>query len=358
MMRLFVLIMMLCLALSSCKNEGDLSDIDFKPDAYMVVDPPGYPRMAHPQDNQPTVQGVALGRKLFFDPIMSVDGTKSCASCHLQAGSFTDNLAVSTGVNGLTGTRSSMSLLDIGYSNNGLFWDGSSDDLEDQALHPIEQANELGHSWAEVMADLRDHETYPTLFREAFGIDNKDQMTRELAVKAIAQFERTLVSSGTSKYDSVLNNLTVFSDLEGDGNEIFFGGGIDFPDGQCFHCHSAPIFTDNLYHNNGLDAAATYDDFVDKGRGAVTGIEVQNGQFRTPTLRNIELTAPYMHDGRFATLEEVLDHYASGGHPSPNKSSFLDTLFLNEYHKTAVLAFLKTLTDEAFTTDEAYSDPN
>lgn len=352
------IICVLCLAVASCNKEGDLTGTPFNPETYVVQDPPEYPRLSHPADNQPTVKGVALGRSLFYDPILSVDGTKSCGSCHLQQSSFTDNNKVSTGVNDLTGTRSSMSLLDVGYSFNGLFWDGRSADLEDQALHPVEDPVELAHMWPEVIKSLKEHETYPTMFREAFGIENIDEITRDLAVKAIAQFERSLVSSGNSKYDRVVQNLDVFSDLEADGHDIYFDESRDLPDGQCFHCHAAPNFSDNLYHNNGLDEAATYDDFPDLGRGAVTGTQVQNGLFRTPTLRNIELTAPYMHDGRFATLDEVLEHYISGGHPSPNKSPFLDSIHLTDYHKSAILAFLKTLTDEDFLNNEAYSDPN
>ncbi len=348
----------LLIASMGCNNEGDLTETAFDPEAYVVQAPPGYPQLAHPEDNQPTVQGVALGRALFYDPIMSVDGSKACASCHLQQGSFTDNTAFSEGVNNQLGKRSSMSLLDVGYNFNGLFWDGRSPDLEDQALHPIEDPVELAHTWTEVVADLRAHAEYPKMFREAFGIDNKDEITRDLAVKAIAQFERSLVSSGNSKYDRVVRNLDVFTDLEADGHDIYFDESIDLPDGQCFHCHSAPNFSDNLYHNNGLDRAETYADFPDLGRGAVTGIEVQNGLFRTTTLRNIEMTAPYMHDGRFETLEEVLDHYISGGHPSPNKSPFLDSIDLTNYHKEALLAFLKTLTDEDFLSNQEYSDPN
>lgn len=351
------LIIAVIILLFGCGGDDGLKDIPYNPEEYVIIDPPGYPRMAHPDDNQPTIAGVDLGRQLFYDPLLSVDGSKACGSCHLQQSSFTDDRAISEGVNGLVGTRSSMSLIDVGYNINGLFWDGSSSSLEDQALHPIEQENELGHSWDEVVNDLRDHETYPELFRKAFGIEKKGEITRELTVKAIAQFERTLVSSGTSKYDRAQRGVDQLSDIEFVGHDIFFDEGIDLPDGQCFHCHSAPNFTDNEYHNNGLDEVEDYFDFKDLGRGEVSGIKEQNGAFRTPTLRNIELTAPYMHDGRFETLEEVLDHYISGGHPSPNKSPFLDSIHLTDFEKSAVLAFLKTLTDEEFINNEAFSDP-
>ena len=157
----------------------------------------------------------------------------------------------------------------------------------------------------------------------------------------------------------MLANQDVFSDdfnnNEQLGFEIYFDRVTDVPDGQCFHCHGGPLLTDNEFRNNGLDSVGTLEEFIDKGQGGVTGISNRNGLFRTPTLRNIAVTAPYMHDGRFQTLEEVMDHYISGGHPAPNIDPLIDSIALNEIEKAAVIAFLKTLTDEELLSDPAFS---
>jgi len=348
------------LLLACCGNDNvDLTDIAYDPLPYEVEIPFLYPQLEVPADNPLTVDGVALGRKLFYDPILSVDSTMSCASCHNQAKAFTDGLAVSTGVDGIAGTRSSMSLVDVGFFYNGLFWDGKSTSLEDQALDPVEDPVELHNMWPEVVEKFRNHSEYPGLFRKAFGIESDDEITRDLATMAIAQFERTLVSSGNSLYDRVERSLAVYDTPQQElGFDIYFDKDVNLPDGQCWHCHGAPMLTDNEYRNNGLDVAPNYSDFPDQGRGAITGEEINRGKFRTPSLRNIEHTAPYMHDGRFATLEEVLDHYISGGHPSINKDPLLDSIKLDATQKAAVIAFLKTLSDDDFLTNPAYSDPN
>lgn len=356
--RLLLLISLVFL-LGSCKKDGvDLTDISYDPIPYEVVSPTGYPQLEEPAGNAMTVDGVALGRELFYDPILSVDSTMACASCHKQEKAFTDGLAISTGVDGIAGHRSSMSLVDVGFFYNGLFWDGRSANLEDQALLPVEDPIELHHRWPEVIEKFKVHADYPTMFRKAFGIESDAEITRDLASMALAQFERSLVSSGNTKYERVLDEKDVFESDELMGFEIYFDKDITLPDGQCLHCHGGPLLTDNEYRNNGLDVAADYDDFPDLGRGEVDGEFINKGKFRTPSLRNIEHTAPYMHDGRFETLEEVMDHYTSGGHPSINKDPLIDSIFLNVEQKAAVIAFLKTLSDDDFLTNEAYSNPN
>lgn len=365
---LSLLILMMSL-LSSCgpdtpeENSVDLTEISYDPVPYEVAVPEDYPPLEIPVDNPLTEAGVELGRHLFYDPIMSVDSTTSCASCHLQNLGFTDAMAISRGVDGRQGKRSSMSLVDVAFFRTGLFWDGRVGELEDQALEPVEDAVELAHQWPNLEAQLRKHVSYPAMFRRAFGIETTGEITRDLAVRAIAQFERTIVTQGSSKYDRVLANRDVFYDTDEMGNEqlgfeIFFDTVPDVPDGQCFHCHGGPLLTDNEFRNNGLDEVTSLDDFEDLGLGGVTGMKNKNGLFRTPSLRNIALTAPYMHDGRFATLEEVMDHYISGGHPSPNKDPLMDSIFLDNKEKAAVIAFLKTLTDESLLTDDRYSNPH
>ncbi len=338
-------------------DEQDLEMYPYNPEYFIPEVPPTFPQFEQPEDNLMTREGVELGRFLFYDTILSGDGTMSCSSCHLPSGSFTDNLAVSTGIDGVAGTRSSMSLLNSAYFFNGLFWDGRVSTLEEQALLPVEDPIELHNKWPNVENKLRESDRYPKMFREAFGIVCREEITKELAAKAIAQFERSLVSSPNSKWDRVLANVDAFTDQELLGFDMFFDVNDQLKDAECNHCHNAPLFGVNEYFNNGLDAAATLDDFEDLGHGMVTGINLDNGKFRAPSLRNIELTAPYMHDGRFATLEEVFDHYNSGGHLSPNRDPLILELGFNEEEKAAMIAFLKTLTDTSIVNNPAYQSP-
>ena len=184
-------------------NGGDLSNIEYDPQDYNLIVPNSFPDMFIPEDNPLTVDGVNLGRHLFYDPILSADSTMACANCHLAPGSFTDNLAVSTGIDGVAGNRSSMSLLNVGFFYTGLFWDGRSMTLEEQALLPVEDPIELHHEWSDLVPQLRNHGSYPELFRKAFGITNTSEINKELAAKALAQFERTLVSSGNSRFEKI-----------------------------------------------------------------------------------------------------------------------------------------------------------
>jgi cytochrome c peroxidase len=351
----------------------DLTGIPYSPQTYTVVKPDHFPQVPIPPDNPMTVDGVQLGRRLFYDPILSADSTQSCSSCHLPQGSFTDNKAVSVGIDGIAGRRSSMSLLNIAYATNGLFWDGRSPSLEDQALRPVEDPIEMHNTWTNVMAKLKVHPTYPGLFRKAFGIKNTNEMTKELAGRAMAQFERILISSGTSKFDKYLQgDKDILDDDELDGKLMYFeeGGLVGLPDAQCFHCHGGISLTGNQYFNNGLSAAATLNDFTDKGRGEISKNPSDNGKFRSPTLRNIAMTAPYMHDGRFQTLEEVINHYSSHGKDSPNKdplipqvgypipgTSPLQYTGLSASHKNALVKFLHTLTDTTFVNNPDIQNP-
>jgi len=359
------LILSLLILIASCKkdetpeeSENNLKDIAYSPQAYELEIPEGFPQMEIPADNPLTVGGVSLGRHLFYDPILSIDSTQSCSSCHLQEANFTDNLPVSTGVDGIAGNRSSMSLLNIGFHNTGLFWDGRVKTLEEQALIPVEDPIELHDSWPNVESKLRRHSMYPKMFREAFGIENKREISRELAVKAIAQFERTLISSGQSKYDRVVAGTAIFTDQELDGFEIYFDINDDQSQhAECGHCHNAPLFTTNEYFNNGIDAVESLEDFDDIARGKVTGLRFDNGAFKVPTLRNIEFTAPFMHDGRFETIDEVIAHYATGGHPADNLGAVLRPLSITDANKAALIAFIKTLQDDDFLHNQAFSSP-
>jgi cytochrome c peroxidase len=337
-------------------KDEDLTSITYNPQIYNVAVPANFPKLNIPQDNPITIDGVELGRKLFYDPILSRDSSKSCFSCHNQAKAFTDGEAVSTGLGGLMGNRSSMSLENTGYFELGIFWDGRVHTLEEQALLPIEDPNELQFSWTELEKRLKRGSIYPAAFRKAFGITKKSEISKDLAKKAIAQFERTLVSSGNSKYDRVINGKAFFDDDELRGYGIF-NNLQGYKDAQCGHCHAPPLTTTGQFFNNGIDSVLTLNDFKDKGLGNVTKKLEDNGKFKVPSLRNIMLTAPYMHDGRMKTMEEVLDHYQSGGHYSKNLDPFLNQININTRDKADIIAFLKTLTDTTFINDKRFSNP-
>ena len=326
------------------------------PTPYTLKQPAHFVKMLLPTDNPLTEEGIALGRQLFYDPLLSMNGSVSCATCHLPQNAFSDGLAFSVGVNGQEGPRSSMSLVNVGYYYKGLFWDGRSKSLEDQALIPVREPHEMNSDWSLVELKLRNHPKYPELFRKAFSIADRKEITRFLVAKAIAQFERTLISAN-AKYDQVLEGKATYTEAEERGRKIFFDASDELPKSECGHCHLDPLFTNLDFFNNGIQQVNSLEDFPDKGRGKVTKIIYDNGKFRVPTLRNIELTAPYMHDGRFKTLEEVLDHYISGGHLADNLNPNVRQLNFSERDKTDLIAFLKTLTDTSFVYNPAFANP-
>jgi len=365
----YLLFLLIFLSILSCGDDdtpeecgitGDLSDIPYNPQSFTITQPDGFPSMLIPADNPMTVEGIELGQHLFFDPILSADSSMSCSSCHLPSLSFTDGAATSAGIDGIFGTRSSMSLLNIGYVEKGLFWDGRSNTLEEQALIPVEDPIELHDTWENVESKLKAHPSYPQMFREAFGIVDRSEITKDLAVKAIAQFERTLISSN-SKYDKVVfQGLAAFTDSEARGLSMFTDeGALGLPDAECAHCHALHLGTTDDFFNNGLDSVGSLTEFMDLGLGGVTQDTFDNGKFRAPTLRNIALTAPYMHDGRFETLEEVIDFYNES--PNHTNSSNVDAnirpLELTNSQKEDLLNFLHTLTDTVFIQNPIFQSP-
>lgn len=374
MKQLLISSFFLLLLVASCKDDEmggdgpgtgiDLTGIPYNPTAFVLEEPPGFPQMIIPADNPLTVEGVELGRRLFYDPILSSDSTIACASCHQQEKAFTDGTAVSTGVDGLTGKRNSMSLVNIGYMTQaGLFWDGRSPTLEEQALHPVEDAVEMAETWPNVELKLRNHEDYRNRFRRAFGIDNSEEITRDLATKAIAQFERTIVSAN-SRFDQKKyqgdNNPFLWTSEETDGFLLYFDDVTNtLAGGHCGHCHDGgALLSSERFENNAIQDVETLDDFADMGRGGVTGERNDNGKFRTVSLRNIALTAPYMHNGQFQTLREVVEHYNSGGHYAPNvNTGSVTQLHLSEDDIDNIVAFLHTFTDTTIATNPAWSNP-
>ena len=310
----------------------------FSTTPYVIETPYGFPDMKIPSDNPMTVEGIALGEKLFKDPILSADNTQACINCHQQNFSFSDPNQFSTGIDNIQGNRNASALINLGW-NTSFNWDGSSLTLEEQAFEPVTNSIEMHNTWMNVELELNSHSDYPFLFKQAFNINYIDS---NHIVKAIAQFERTLISTN-SKLDRYLNNEEQLTISELNGYAIF-----NTEKGDCFHCHSTNMFMDNLFHNNGLDI----EPFIDIGRSKVTSNPLDNGKFKTPTLRNVEMTAPYMHDGRFSTLEEVVEHYDSGGKYSTTVDPLMKKLGvglqLSNQEKKDLVAYLKTLTDNEF----------
>jgi len=342
-------------------TKGDLEDIEYKPESYNYIRPDNYPQLEYSSSNLPTVAGVELGRKLFYDPILSKDSSQGCFSCHKQEFAFSNDVAFSTGIDGFLGKRSSMSLVDVGFHTRGLFWDGRAADLEEQAAFPVNDVLELHFNWPDIEKRLQRSNTYPTLFRKAFGIKAKKEITDLLARNAISQFERTIVSSGTSKYDRVIAGKEVFDNDEFDGYSMFFDlgeGNPLLPDAQCAHCHNEPLLSSTSYFNNGLQESYSLTGFKDLGRGGITHDSLDNGKMKVTTLRNWKYTAPFMHNGSLKTMDDVLAHYSSGGKYSPNRDPLIRQIQLSPTQLRKLKAFLNTLNDEAILHNPAYSNPN
>lgn len=305
-----------------------------------------------PNNNPQTVEGVALGKKLFFDTILSENGSQACASCHAPQNAFGANTPTSAGIDGISGIRNAMPLFNLAWNYGDRFnWDGAALSLERQALEPVENPIELHSNWDAVVERLQNDSDYLELFQRAF---KTSRITKELTTKAIAQFERTLISAN-SKFDNYSLGQASLTPQELNGLDVF----LREDKGDCFHCHgnpNNPLWTDNLFHNNGLDAT-----FTDLGLGGVTGDPNDNGKFRSPSLRNLAFTAPYMHDGRFNTLDEVINHYSEG----LQNSSTIDPLMkkveeggvqLSNEDKANLKAFLLTLSDASFITNPAFQN--
>ena len=300
-----------------------------------------FPMPPFPRDNPLIEERVALGKALFNDTALSRDNTLSCASCHVVSFAFTDPRRLSLGVGGKPGTRNAMPLFNLAWKSS-FFWDGRSPSLRAQALDPIQDHAEMDETLDSVLLKLAKKDPYPALFTAAFGTP---ELTAEKLGLAIEQFLLTL-TAGDAKFDRALRGKATLTDDEKRGFELFmteydprtrqFGA-------DCFHCHGGPLFSDHQFHNNGLLTQ-------DPGRSRITKLDSDLGKFATPSLRNIARTAPYMHDGRFTTLEEVVAHYSSGIHRTPTLDPNLAKhpdggLQLSPENQRALVAFLRTLTD-------------
>ena len=308
--------------------------------------PAHFPQVNFPADNPLTSAGVALGRRLFNETALSVTGTQNCASCHQEKAAFTDPRRFSTGAQGQQGTRQSMPLQNLAWKPS-FFWDGRAPSLREQALRPIQDPLEMNETLERVVEKLTRDAGYPAEFAKAFGSPG---ITAQRLGMAVEQYLLTLIG-GKSKLDRALHGGPALTDEEKLGFTLFFTEseprrGIRGAD--CFHCHGGAHFTNNAFANNGLDADAA---ITDKGREQVTHDPADRARFMVPSLRNVAGTAPYMHDGRFATLEEVIEHYDKGLQRSatldPNLAKHLHYggLGLKPEEKRALAAFLRTLTE-------------
>lgn len=312
-----------------------------------------------PSDNVLTVQKVLLGRMLFYEKKLSGNNTMACASCHVQADGFSDINQFSTGIDGLQGARQAMAIFNLGLNSNGFFWDGRASSIRDQSLRPIQDPLEMHETLPNAIAKLQADSKYRNQFIRAFG---DEQITADRMALALEQFMLTIVSDN-SRYDQYLRGEITLTDSEERGRVLFFSEynpGFPATSGaDCAHCHSGSNFENDQYMNNGLDQDAQMIDF---GRQNVTQNPADKGKFKVTSLRNIEKTAPYMHDGRFSTLEQVIDHYNNSIQNSstvdPALANTMATgLMLSAQDKIDLVNFLKTLTDQTYLTNPAYKTP-
>lgn len=321
-------ILVLILLLASCVNDPKPEENPYKPRPYQLVTPAEFPSLKMHPDNPMTVEGVTMGRMLFYDSLLDENQSRACATCHIQKNSFTS-------------PYNAMAHVNLGWNEYYLWRGGVHGFLEDAMLFEVK---DFFHTDLNLInADT----TYRRMAKQAFGV-NEISYT-ELAF-ALAQFERTMISSN-SKYDLYLKGYRQLTSDEEAGLYLFFS-----EKGDCFHCHSSPLFTDNLFHNTGLDS------IPQEGRMEVTGDPGDLGKFKTPTLRNIALTAPYMHDGRFETLEEVIEFYSSGLHYNETIDPLMKQIDqggvqLSTNEKYQLIQFLNCLTDTFYTNNKELSNP-
>lgn len=330
-MRALLYSALILVALSGCRKDpavhGEDGDVLFA-----LQLPPGAPMPEVPEDNPLTEASVQLGKALFFDPRLSRDGTISCASCHFPERSFSDTVAISVGIEGRMGMRNAPTLANVAY-HPSFFRDGGVPTLERQVIAPVHDPVEMDHNVQLAAAVVRGDPAYQRLSLLAYG----KPMDAFVLTRAIANYERTLIS-GWSRYDRYVhgNEMNALSASERHGMQLFNSAELN-----CTACHNGFDLSDHSFRNVGQ-----YASYADNGRERITLDPADNGKFKVPSLRNIALTAPYMHDGAMATLEEVIDHFAGGGLAHPNKSPEMTNFVLSAADKADLIAFLHALTDE------------
>lgn len=311
--------------------------------AFVVKVPQHFPEMPIPDDNPMTAEKVELGRKLFYDPRLSSSDKIACASCHKQEFAFSDGgKAVSEGVEGRKGSRNAPGLANVGYRKS-LFWEGGAPRLEMQAVGPITAHDEMNMDPPALVEKLRAIPEYAQAFKQNFP----DGLNMLNITKAISAFERTLVSSDSPWDRYREGDLGAMSPAALRGMDLFFSEKAD-----CFHCHIGHNFTNEDVANNGL-----YTVYPDIGLARISNKDEDVGKFKTPSLRNVELTAPYMHDGSIKTLREVVKHYNDGGQPNLNADPLMRPLGLSEQEIDDLVEFMKALTDRSFIKDPRFAPP-
>lgn len=335
-------ILVAAMLLIACNKKDDNNNaIPTSPSFEGFVKPSNFPNPLYKfSNNGVTKEGFELGKKLFYDGILSRDGSISCASCHQQSAAFAHfDHALSHGIDDQNGVRNSPSIQNVAWSKF-FFWDGGVFDLDLFPFAPIQNPVEMDEQMPNVIRKLRAHAQYPALFKKAFGTDS---ITSAELMFALSQFMTMLVSDN-SRYDQyVKGNTSALTSAEVEGMNIFMQ--------KCNTCHTAPLFTDENFHNNGIAR------FTDKGRFQVTLQDSDLYKFKTPTLRNIEKTMPYMHDGRFNTLEEVLAHYSSNISSAGTVDKRLHGgVQLSTAEQTKVIAFLRSLTDDEFLRNPLFAE--
>lgn len=337
--RIIIAACAVALLFSACAEQSEQSVTVVLSD-YPV--PPGFPPIPVPRDNPITEDKIALGRMLFYDQHLSRDGNLSCASCHRQQYAFSDTSAISQGTQNEVGLRNAPPLINLTY-NRSWFWDGRARSIEEQIIAAITSPIEMASDTALIAERLQAIPAYQATFRRVFGRSPSVQD----AVRAIATFCRVLIS-GASRYDRFRRGDTsALSDAERRGMQLFFSTRT-----QCASCHRGIHFSDFDFHSIGI-----HSHYYDRGRFYVTGDERDIGKFKTPTLRNIALTAPYMNDGTLPSLESVLEHYNSGGKLFVNKDPRIRPLGLTRSELNDLRAFLNALTDSTFITDPRFAQP-
>ncbi len=310
-------------------------------DEYVSELPQGFPELEIPEDNPMTNAKIELGKKLFFDTALSRDSTISCGSCHFMQNAMTDPKRFSIGIDNQAGTRNAMSLANVAYGTS-FFRDGGVPTLEIQVITPIESTEEMDIPIVDVAKRLNQNAEYRKLFKKVFN----DEVTPFGITRAISAYERTIIS-GNSPFDKYhfQGDDTALNDSEKRGMELFFSDKLN-----CSSCHTGFNFSNNTFQNNGL-----YVVYEDIGRMRIEMDSVNYGKFKVPTLRNIEVTAPYMHNGSLNTLEEVIEHYAKGGMHGKYQSELITGFDITDSEKQDLINFLKSLTDKDFITNPNFA---
>lgn len=327
---------------SGCAVDPDIPETLTEESVKFYV-PQGFPQPNYDFSLNPvTIDGFKLGRKLFYDPRLSRDNTISCGFCHQQTSAFANtNHQVSHGIDGQLGTRNAPGLWNLAWHNT-FMWDGGIAHIELQPLGPIANPVEMDETIANVIAKLSADAQYPEMFKAAFG---SDTITTQRITQAITQFQGLMISSN-SKYDQVQRGEATFTAQESYGLATFRS--------KCASCHTEPLFTDHLYHNNGLAPEPT---IMDAGRMRITNNPADSMKFKTPSLRNLAVTGPYMHDGRFTTISQCLNHYSGTMYQSTTLDPALSGgIPLTAQEKSDLLAFLATLTDYTLINDPKFAE--